>query len=81
MDRIEIHDSQPTESRWHNMMMKQVKCKVDCGAMANIMPLGIFKMLNPSEFDKDSNPISGFNRNMTRLSDFRYHILDVEDYV
>ena len=47
---------------------KQVKCKVDCSVMANIMPLGIFKMLNPSEFDKDDNFISGFNRDMTRLS-------------
>ena len=28
---------------------KQVKCKVDCGSVANIMPLSIFKMLNPSE--------------------------------
>ena len=41
---------------------KQVKCKVDCGAMANIMPLSIFKMLNPPEFDMDGNSISGFNR-------------------
>ena len=47
---------------------KQVKCKVNYGAMANIMPLSIFKILNPSEFDKDDNSISGFNRNMTRLS-------------
>ena len=46
---------------------KQVKYKVDCGAMANIMPLNIFEMLNPSEFDKDGNSISGFNRDMTRL--------------
>ena len=47
---------------------KQVKYKVDCGAMANIMPLSVFKRLNPSEFDKDGNSISGFNRDMTRLS-------------
>ena len=47
---------------------KQVKCKVDCGAMANIMPLSVFKRLNPSEFDKDGNSISRFNRDMTRLS-------------
>ena len=36
--------------------------------MANIMPLSIFKMLNPSEFGKDGNSISGFNRDMTKLS-------------
>ena len=36
--------------------------------MANIMPLSVFNMLNPSEFDKDGNSISGFNRDMTRLS-------------
>ena len=47
---------------------KQVKCKVDYSAMANIMPLSIFKMLNPSEFDKDGNSLAGFNRDMTRLS-------------
>ena len=47
---------------------KQVKCKVDCGAMANIMQLSNFKMLSPSEFDKDGNSFSGFNRDMTRLS-------------
>ena len=47
---------------------KEVKYKVDCGAVANIMPLSIFKMLNPSEFDKDGNSISGFNRDMTILS-------------
>ena len=46
----------------------QVKCKVGCGAMANIMSLSICKMLNPSEFDKDGNSISGFNRDMTKLS-------------
>ena len=49
-------------------MSKEVKYKIGCWAMANIMPLGIFKMLNPSEFDKDGNSISGFNRDMTRLS-------------
>ena len=47
---------------------KQVKCKVDFCAMANIMPSSIFKVLNPSEFDKDGNSLSGFNRDMTRLS-------------
>ena len=47
---------------------KQVKCKVDCGAMANIMPLSVFKRLNPSEFEKNSNSISGINRGMARLS-------------
>ena len=47
---------------------KQVKYKVDCGTMANIMPLSVFKKLNSSKFDKDGNSISGFNRDMTRLS-------------
>ena len=49
-------------------LTKQVKYKVNCGTMANIMPLSIFKVLNPSEFDKDGNSISGFNRDMTILS-------------
>ena len=47
--------------------VKQVKCKIDYGSMANVMPLSIFKMLNPSEFQNDGNSISGFNRDMTRL--------------
>ena len=47
---------------------KQVKCKVDCGAMANIMLLNVFKSLSPAEFDKVGKSISGFNRDMTRLS-------------
>ena len=51
-------------------LAQQVKCKVDCDAMANVMPLSIFKMLNPSEFDKNGNSISGFNRDMTRLSGY-----------
>ena len=37
--------------------VKQVKYKVGCGAMANIMPLSVIKRLNPSEFDKDGNSI------------------------
>ena len=47
---------------------KQMTCKVDCGAMVNIMSLSIFKMLNPSEFDKNGYYLVGFNRDMTRLS-------------
>ena len=47
---------------------EQVNCKVDCGAMANIMSLSIFKMLSPSGFDKDGNSLSGSNWDLTRLS-------------
>ena len=46
-------------------LAKQVKCKVDCGAMANILSLNIFKMLNPSGYDKDGNSLAGFTRDMT----------------
>ena len=44
---------------------KQVKGKVDCGTMANIMPLSIFQIVNPFELIKDGNSISSFNRDMT----------------
>ena len=55
---------------------KQVKCKEDCGAMANIMPPYVFKMLHPSEPDKDGKSISGFNRDMTRLSAYGYRPIE-----
>ena len=47
---------------------KQVKCMVDCWTMAKVMQVSIFKMLNPSKFDKDGNSISEFDGDMTRLS-------------
>ena len=56
--------------------VKQVKCNIDCGVMANIMPLNIFKMLNPSEFDKDGNFISGFNRDSTLRTDYQHIVTD-----
>ena len=46
---------------------EQVKCKVDCGEIDNIMSLSIIKMLNPSEFDKDGNSISGLSAYGNRL--------------
>ena len=38
---------------------KQVKLRFDCGAMANIVPLSVFKRLNPSEFYKEVIPFQG----------------------
>ena len=38
---------------------KHIKCKVGCGAMANMMPLSVFERLNLSEFDKDGIPFQG----------------------
>ena len=35
------------------------------------MPLSVSKRLNPSKFDKDGNSISGFTRDMTRLSAYQ----------
>ena len=62
-------DMYPTDRKGsHTGPAKQAICKVDHGAMANIMPLSVFKRLNLSEFTKDANSFSGFNRDMTRLS-------------
>ena len=38
---------------------KQVKCKVDCGAMANIMPLSVFKRLNHLSLTRMVIPFQG----------------------
>ena len=35
---------------------REMKCKLDTEASANVMPLATYKLINPSEFDKDGKP-------------------------
>ena len=35
---------------------REMKCKLDTGASVNVMPLAAYKLINPSEFDKDGKP-------------------------
>ena len=37
------------------------------GASVNVMPLAAYKLINPSEFDKDNKPIGGFGQDRTTL--------------
>ena len=36
---------------------KQVKCKIDSGAGANVMSLDDYKKVNPSKFDEAGNSL------------------------
>ena len=44
---------------------KQVKCKIDSGAGANVMSLDDSKKVNPSEFDEAGNSLVGFSNDRT----------------
>ena len=35
---------------------REMKCKPDTGGSVNVMPLAAYKLINPSEFDKDGKP-------------------------
>ena len=45
----------------------EMKCKLDTGASVNVMPLAAYKLINPSELDKDNKPIGGFGQDRTTL--------------
>ena len=46
---------------------REMKCKLDTGASVNVMPLAAYKLINPSEFDKDNKPKGGFGQDRTTL--------------
>ena len=46
---------------------KQVKCKTDSGAGANVMSLDDYTKVNPSEFDEAGNSLVGFSNDRTTL--------------
>ena len=46
---------------------REMKCKLDAGASVHVMPMAVYKLVNPSEFDKDSKPKGGFSQDRTTL--------------
>ena len=50
--------------------IKQVKCKIDSGASANVMSLGDYKKLNPLEFDEVGNSLAGFSNDKTTRMEY-----------
>ena len=46
---------------------KQVKCKIDSGAGANLMSLNDYQKVNPSQFDEAGNSLAGFSDDRTTL--------------
>ena len=53
----------------------KMKCKLDTGASVNVMPLAAYKLINPSEFDKDNKPIGGFGQDRTTLRGYSGNII------
>ena len=47
-----------------------MKCKLDIGASVNVMPLSTYQKINPSEFDKKGQPISGYGHDRTILKGY-----------
>ena len=43
----------------------EMKCKLDTGASVNVMQLAAYKLINPSEFDKDNKPKGKFGQDRT----------------
>ena len=53
----------------------EMKCKLDIGASVNVMPLAAYKLINPSEFDKDNKPIGGFGQDRTILRGYSANVI------
>ena len=53
----------------------EMKCKLDTGASVNVMPLAAYKLINPSELDKDNRPIRGFGQDRTTLRGYSGNII------
>ena len=53
----------------------EMTCKLDTGASVNVMPLAAYKLINPSEFDKDNKPIGRFSQDRTTLRGYSGNII------
>ena len=53
----------------------EMKCKVETGASVNLRPLAAYKLINPSEFDKDNERIGGFGQHRTTLRGYSGNII------
>ena len=54
---------------------REMKCKLDTGASVNVMPLAAYKLINPSEFDKDNKPKGGFGQDRTTLRGYSGNVI------
>ena len=54
---------------------REMKCKLDTGASVNVMPLAAYKLINPSEFDKDNKPKRGFGQDRTILRGYSGNVI------
>ena len=52
-----------------------MKYKLDTGASVNVMPLAAYKLINPSEFDKDNKPVGEFGQDRTTLRGYSGNII------
>ena len=53
----------------------EMKCKLDTGASVNVMPLAAYKLINPSEFDKDNKPKGKFGQDRTTLRGYSGNVI------
>ena len=53
----------------------EMKCKLDTGASVNVMPLAAYKLINPSEFDKNDQPKGGFSQDRTTLRGYSGNVI------
>ena len=53
----------------------EMKCKLDTGASVNVVPLVAYKLINPSEFDKDGKLKGGFSQDRTGLRGYSGNVI------
>ena len=53
----------------------EMKCKHDTGASVNVMPLAAYKVINPSEFDKDNKPKGKFGEDRSILRGYSGNVI------
>ena len=54
---------------------REMKCKLDTGTSVNVKPLAAYKIINPSEFDKDGKPKGGFGQDRTTLRGYSGNVI------
>ena len=53
----------------------EMKCKLDTAASGSVMLLTAYKLISPSEFEKDNKPIGGFGQDRTTLRGYSGNII------
>ena len=54
---------------------REMKCKLGTGASVNVMPLAAYKLINPSEIDKDNKPKGWFGQDRTTLRGYSGNVI------